>query len=165
LSSIAAGTVQGTVPHTPPLITHDSREYWTGGGVGELRIYRCDDCGFYIHPPVPVCRRCRSLRVSATPVSGRGRIRTFTVNYHPWTDDYSGPYTLALVQLDEQDDLCVTTNIVGCQIEQVRIGMPVAVEFLPCGDGWLPLFRATESAATNTPVLDPAVADDVTPVN
>ena len=63
-----------------PLITDDNRDFWTGGRDGELRIVRCNDCGYYIHPPSPRCPQCLSDDVAPHAVSGRGSVYTFTVN-------------------------------------------------------------------------------------
>jgi uncharacterized OB-fold protein len=43
--------------------------------------------------------------------------------------------------MDEQPGLRLTTNIVNCAIEEVRIGMRVRVLFEPYEDVWLPLFE------------------------
>jgi len=50
---------------------------------------------------------------------------------------------LAIVGCVEQDDLRVTTNIVNCRPEDVRIGMPVQVLFEPHVEEevWIPLFE------------------------
>ena len=39
----------------------------------------------------------------------------------------------------------LTSNIVGCAPEAVRIGLPVRVVFEPVEDVWLPLFEPLES--------------------
>lgn len=54
-------------------------------------------------------------------------------------------YVIALVTLDEQDDLRLATNIVDCEPNSVFIGMPVEVRF-ECED------------ATPEPVLVPVFA-------
>jgi uncharacterized OB-fold protein len=137
-------TALGEVPHAAPAITNDSREFWTSGAEGKLRIFRCADCKHLIHPPVPVCRFCRSTNVAAQVVSGQGKLYSFTVNRHPWTDSFSGPYVLGLVELDEEPGVNVLTNIIDCPLEEIKIGMPVEVSFRqyrPFGEVWLPLFR------------------------
>ena len=48
---------------------------------------------------------------------------------------------IAIVQLDEQSDLRLMTNIVGCKPEEVAINMPVRVEFREQGDAYVPVFR------------------------
>ena len=54
-----------------PRLTDQNRGFWTGGEVGELRFWRCQDCQTYIHPPVPLCPLCRSKALAVEAVSGR----------------------------------------------------------------------------------------------
>ena len=124
-----------------PAITADTAEFWRGGAGGELRINRCQDCQLFIHPPAPVCRRCKSLHVEAETVSGMGRVYTYSINRHSWSDESSEPYVVAVVELVEQPGLYVTTNIVGCPVDDVDIDMPVEVEFEQIADAYLPLFH------------------------
>jgi uncharacterized protein len=124
-----------------PLLTDDNRDFWTGGRDGELRIVRCNDCGYYIHPPSPRCPRCLSENVEPSLVSGRGRVYTYTVNQRAWSPGLEVPYVIAIVALEEQPDLRLMTNIVGCSPDEVAIGMPVQVEFREQGEAFVPVFR------------------------
>jgi uncharacterized OB-fold protein len=124
-----------------PLLSDENRAFWTGGRDGELRIVRCHDCGYYIHPPSPRCPRCVSENVAPRPVSGRGRVYTYTINRRAWSPGLEVPYVIAIVQLDEQPDLRLMTNIVGCPPDEVAIDMPVQVDFRAQGDAFVPVFR------------------------
>jgi uncharacterized OB-fold protein len=73
-------------------------------------------------------------------VSGRGRVRTFTVNHQPWFPALPVPYVVAIVELEEQDGLQFLTRLVDCDVEAVIVGLPVQVRFEAHGDVWLPLF-------------------------
>jgi uncharacterized OB-fold protein len=128
--------------------------FWTGGERGELLIYRCGDCGLWLHPPKPVCRRCLSRSVAPAAVSGYGTVYSYTTNYQPWIPDVPVPYTLAIVELDEDPGLRVSTRLTGADPDGVHIGLRVRVVFEPSGDVWLPLFTpATDApaAAINPP--------------
>lgn len=129
------------VPRVLPVVDDSNRYFWTAGATGRLQFLRCRQCGRYAHPPGPTCRACRSTELEPTPVSGRGTVLSYTVNRQAWTPEATEPYVVAIVGMDEQDDLHVTTNIVGCRPDEVSIGMSVEVEFLPLGEVWLPLFR------------------------
>ena len=128
-----------------PLLTDDNRDFWTGGRDGELRIVRCNDCGYYTHPPSPRCSRCLSENVEPSPVSGRGRVYTYTVNQRAWSPGLEVPYVIAIVALEEQPDLRLMTNVVGCSPDEVAIGMPVQVEFREQGEAFVPVFRPAEA--------------------
>jgi uncharacterized OB-fold protein len=131
-----------------PEITRDSAAFWTGGADGELRIYRCRSCQRYFHPPVGVCYRCRSRDVAPEAVSGQATVATYTVNHHPWFGDtFRVPYALAIVELAEDPEVRLTTQIVDCPVEDVRIGMAVEVDFEHHEDVWVPVFRPAEGSA------------------
>jgi uncharacterized protein len=142
-SGASAGSPHlGSMPHRHlPAITAENAFFWRAGEAGVLRFMRCCSCGFYIHPPLPMCRVCKSRDVQDEPVSGRGAVLTYTVNRQVWEVGLEAPYVIAIVELAEQRGLRLTTNIVNCRLEEVRIGMPVCVTFERYDDVWLPLFE------------------------
>ncbi|MHB9881299.1 Zn-ribbon domain-containing OB-fold protein [Pacificimonas sp. ICDLI1SI03] len=125
---------------TLPAIDNANRAFWTGGAEGKLMISCCGDCGTWTHPPGPVCPKCLSDNVAPQPTSGRASVETYTVNYRAWGPGMDVPYVIAIVILDEQPDVRLTTNIVGIDAEAVTIGMRVAVRFENDEDVWLPQF-------------------------
>jgi len=124
-----------------PALTPLNEFFWTSGADGRLRVQRCRACGRFGHPPAPVCRSCFSSDLEATPVSGRGRVYTFTVNRQAWSERLTDPYVIAIVELAEQPGLRLLTDIVGCAPADVHVGMPVEVVFEHDDDVYLPLFR------------------------
>ena len=124
-----------------PVIDMDNAAYWTGGARGELLIYRCRDCRAYVHPPVRFCPACEGRDVAPEPVSGRGRIASFTVNHQPWVPGLPERYVLALVSIVEQDDVRLVCNIVNCPPEAVAMDMPVRVLFEQHENLWVPFFE------------------------
>jgi acetyl-CoA acetyltransferase/uncharacterized OB-fold protein len=133
-----------TRPGRPlPQLTPADEWFWKSGADGRLRIQRCCDCGRYVHPPAPICPACRSRSLSPEPVSGRGTIVGLTVNRHPWLPGFEPPYVIARVALEEDPGVRLTTNIVGCDPDEVHIGQEVIVRFERHDDVWLPLFTPT----------------------
>lgn len=128
-----------------PKLVAENRDFWTAGARGELRFWRCGACGFYIHPPQPICPQCRSKDMATQPVSGRATLASFTINHQRWMPGPEIPYVVAIVEIAEQPSLRLTTNLVRCAPEAVRIGMPVRVVFEhhpdPEGDVYIPLFE------------------------
>jgi uncharacterized OB-fold protein len=136
--------VSGSTPfRVLPLVDDENRFFWTSGQDGRLRFLRCQSCGYYLHPPSPRCPECGAREVAPETVSGRGEVHSVTVNHHSW-DGSTEPYAIAIVALREQADLRLTSNVVGCAPEAVRIGMPVQVTFEPHDDVWIPLFAPVE---------------------
>jgi uncharacterized OB-fold protein len=123
-----------------PALDDSNRFFWTSGRDGRLRFLRCQECGYWLHPPVPRCPECGSWEVASEAVSGRGEVWSYTVNHQSWDGDPE-PYAIVLVALAEQDGLRLTSNLVGCPVEDVRIGMPVRVTFERQDQVWFPLFE------------------------
>lgn len=124
-----------------PWLDDVNRAFWTGGAEGELRLMRCRDCRTYIHPPRPVCRNCLSENVAPEAVAGTGVVDTYTINHQKWHPAMAVPFVIARVAIDGAPGVFLTTNIVGCPVEDVDIGDRVRVTFEQQEDVYLPLFE------------------------
>jgi uncharacterized OB-fold protein len=124
-----------------PQLDADNRAFWTRGALGELAICRCSECRTWIHPPSAACFRCGGTALAFEAVSGYGTVVSFSVNHQAWVPGQVVPFAMAVVELDEQPGLWLTTNIVGCEPAQVRIGQRVRVRFEQHDDVWLPMFE------------------------
>jgi hypothetical protein len=124
-----------------PTLTKAYRPFWTGGAQGQLLILRCGPCGRWVHPPSKACPACGSTELTPQPTSGRATVFSYTVNRHPYNPAVPLPYVIAIVELVEQDDLRLMTNIVNCDPEAVSIGMPVRVLFEQHDEVYVPLFE------------------------
>jgi len=125
---------------TAPEMSVRTQEYWTSGADGKLRICHCQDCGRYVHPPLPSCPNCWGDNMKFDPVSGKGTVFTFTINRYQWFPNMPPPYVIADVELAEQAGLKILSNIVDIAPEDVKIGMKVSVKFEHVGDTYVPLF-------------------------
>lgn len=124
-----------------PALNPDTAPFWQGGQHGKLMIHHCTPCARYFHPPAPICPRCASLDVGPRPVSGKGKVLSFTINHQQWVPGLDVPYVVAIIELDDQKGLHFVSNVIGCQPEDVAIDMPVRVSFSQVEDIWLPLFE------------------------
>jgi len=147
-------TVEGnSAALAPPKPEPDdvTRFFWEGVDRHTLLILRCQSCGHFVHLPREVCRYCLSTDLVPTEVSGRGVLETFTVPlqpFHPWFYAHM-PYVLAIVELEEQEDLKLVTNIVDRDENDLHCGMPVHVVFREVSPGFtLPLFVPDDAAGT-----------------
>jgi uncharacterized OB-fold protein len=111
-----------------PKLHQHNRAFWTGGADGQLMIAWCTQCALWVSPPGADCPDCGGALV-ARPVSGHGTVFTYTVNYQPFNPAVPVPYVIAIVQLAEQNDLRIATNIVDCESDSVYVGLPVEVRF------------------------------------
>ena len=103
--------------------------YWRALQREELIFQQCRVCQHRFAPYQVVCPNCWSEEVEDRPSAGRGTLYTFSIVYRAPVPAHRPdlPYVVGLVQLDEGP--YVTTNIVGCPVDDVRIGMPVEVVF------------------------------------
>ena len=129
------------LPRPLPMRDLDSEAFWTGGKDGKLMIHRCQDCGYRVHPPTSFCPKCEGRQVAPEPVSGRATILSMSVNHKQWLPGLKVPYILAMVAIEEQDDVHLISNIMDAPVESVAIGDKVEVFFEPAADIWVPLFR------------------------
>jgi uncharacterized OB-fold protein len=82
-------------------------------------------------------------------VSGRGSLFTWVTVYRSFVPGYAArvPYVTALVELVEDPALRVATYLVGSEGLELRLGLPVHVEFELIENGIaLPVFRADQAA-------------------
>jgi acetyl-CoA acetyltransferase/uncharacterized OB-fold protein len=129
-----------------PALEPDTKAYWEACRDGRLAMLRCRSCRWIIHPPRPVCSRCRSREVALEDLSGRGTVVTYTINHQRWMPGLEVPYTIAIVELAEQRGLRLTTNLIDVAPADVTIGMPVHVQFRKMSDEIsLPVFAPDAS--------------------
>jgi uncharacterized OB-fold protein len=79
--------------------------------------------------------------VATEAVAGTGVIDTFTVNYQKWSPAMEVPFVIARVAIDGAPGVYLTTNIVGCPVEEVDVDDRVRVIFEQQDDVYLPLFE------------------------
>lgn len=127
-----------------PELEPGSDWFWTSGEDGVLRIQHCPHCDRYQQPPMPRCTACGSEQVGPRTVSGRGQVVSFTVNHEKWLPELPVPFVFAVVELEEQAELYLFTNIAG-PIDPVQVGMAVHVTFEQHEDVWLPMFEAARA--------------------
>ena len=128
------------MPRPQPLPTRNSAFYWEGAERGEFLGQRCGECKRFRHPPRPMCPACQSVVQEIVPLSGRGVIYSYMFPVHPQMPMFDYPLTCVLVDLEE--GIRVFSNLYECAPEDVEVGMPVEVFFVPtAGDKAVPVFR------------------------
>jgi uncharacterized OB-fold protein len=130
-----------------PEINDENRHFWQGGQEDKLNFLHCPQCAYFVHPPAPVCPKCYQRQLEVKAVSGRAVVASYTINHQQWLPGLDVPYLIAIVEIDDQPELRLTTNIVNCAMEKVYIGMPVTVVFEQREDVWLPLFEPVTGEA------------------
>ena len=122
-----------------PRPTIVSRPFWDGCAEGRLLYQRCTRCDTPVFNPAPICPRCLSRELVWRESAGAGSIYSWTVAHRPMTASYTAPYAPIIVDLD--DGYQMVSNLIGCSVDAVAIGLRVRVEFHAIGATTLPYFR------------------------
>lgn len=114
-----------------PTIDDDTRPFWDGTREQKLLIRHCNACGVHHYYPRPFCPECWSEDVDWVEASGRATLYThstvFVNDLPPFHEQL--PYIAAVVDLEEGPRMM--TRVVGCETEDLEIGMSLEVVFEP----------------------------------
>lgn len=130
-----------------PAIQPWTREFWKATKQHKLLIQNCRNCGANIFYPRKYCPECWSGELGWIEASGKARIFSFSVMMDMVEPKFMAdlPYVLATVNLEE--GIRMTTRIVECKPEDVKIDMDVEVVFEDISpDCALPMFRPANPA-------------------
>ncbi|MGO8769738.1 MAG: Zn-ribbon domain-containing OB-fold protein [Mycobacterium sp.] len=119
-----------------PEPTPVSQPFWDGCAAKELRYQRCQSCGHAEFDPAWACRACGADGLVWQVSEGRGEVYSHTVVWRPQTSEFTVPYAVVIVAFDE--GFTLLTNLIGCRVEDVRVGLRVRVAFHDMGAITLP---------------------------
>jgi uncharacterized OB-fold protein len=122
-----------------------TERFWAATADEQLLMQRCAACGHVQLYPRATCTSCGSTELGWEPASGRATLHTFTVARRATHPAFDGaePYVVAIVELAEGPR--ITGNVVGCPVDDVRVGMPLELAWDDPGEDGirLPLWRPT----------------------
>jgi uncharacterized protein len=136
-----------------PVITEIDKGYWEGVQKGVLCLQKCLDCNRLQFFPRPLCVYCYSRNLGWQESKGTGTVYSFASILVPQGPAFREnvkntglPIIFALIDLDE--GVRITSEIVGCKPDEVKLGARVKVTFeLVTGtDFKLPKFRLEKSS-------------------
>lgn len=112
-----------------PSIEESEKPFWEAAKRHELVMQRCLNCGRFRHPPAELCPVCLSSRLEWSRLSGQGKVYSWIVYHRAFHPAFASdvPYAVALIELEEGPRLF--SNIIGCKLKDIHIGMPVEVTF------------------------------------
>ena len=121
-------------PLAAPLVDAATEHFWAQTREGQLCTRRCKSCGKLHWYPRPVCPFCQGDTEWGS-LAGLGTIYSVSVTRKAGPI----PYALAYVTLDE--GITMLTNIVDCDLDKLKVEMPVRLVFKPTDGGPpLPMF-------------------------
>jgi len=141
---MTAHSSNSTAMRPRPLPDDASAGYWQAANEGRLAIQRCRQCRYWNHAPSMNCPICGSVDLGFEEVSGEASLFSWTVIHHSPGPAFADmlPLLVGIVELAEQPHLLLVANLSGCRVEELRLGMPLRVEFERIAeDCALPQFR------------------------
>lgn len=108
-----------------------SAAFWAAAARHVLTVAKCSRCGEMTLPPDVSCPHCLSTDPQFTfePVSGRGRIRTWTVIRQSFLRGFAVPFLLVDVELEDQPQVRMVARLLEPVDVALAIGMPVKAAF------------------------------------
>lgn len=143
--SAGANTGEAKRRRPRPVINRDNAGFWEGVERHRLLIQRCTACGTLRFPWLPGCGACGSPDWDTVESGGEGTVYSYVVMHHPPFPAFDPPYAVGLIELAE--GVRIVSNVVGVPHDQVRIGLPVRLEFQRYDEELeLPVFRAADGS-------------------
>lgn len=102
--------------------------WFAGLTKGKLLGSRCNPCSYTYATPRGHCMRC-GARTEWVELPLEGRVHTWTTCYYGGEAFLSEtPFNLVLVEFEGVDTLLLA-RLVGCDRDEIRIGMPIRAKF------------------------------------
>jgi uncharacterized protein len=97
----------------------------------KLMAGKCLKCGKIHLPPRPLCDNCYSTEFQWVEISGKGKLLTYSIiHVAPPQFQSLTPYTVGILELES--GLKIPGMIQNLTQEQLKIGMPLTVDFGTC---------------------------------
>lgn len=112
-----------------PRVNADTASFWEGCREHKLRFQRCHCCGNVRWPAAYLCPECLSSDAELVELFREGVLYSYVVMhkpFHPSVED-KVPYVVATVNLAE--GVRILTNLVDCDLETLRCGDKVRIDF------------------------------------
>lgn len=132
----------------PDTADPETKAFWDATREGRLVVQQCTGCGCLRFPPHTGCPECHGVASAWLEVSGRASLWSFVVVHGPTLPAFQDyvPFPVAVVTLVEAPHLRMVGNLVAApkapinslDPSRLKIGMPLAVTFLPVEDVALP---------------------------
>lgn len=93
-----------------------------------LEAARCKGCGKVFFPPRLICDKCKAREFETFRMKRTGKLVTHTIIRTPG-DAFGGqaPFAVGIVEMEDGPRL--TAQIADVDFEEVKIGLPVQLEF------------------------------------
>lgn len=111
-----------------PTPSPETKPFWDAASHGKFVLPRCSVCGKTHWYPRAICPHCFGDCNEWVEASGTGTIYSYSVMRRA-----PEPYAIAYVTLAEGPTML--TNLVGCDLDALRIGQAVRLQWVPTEGG------------------------------
>jgi len=104
-----------------PIPEYGAEPYWQACNAERLEMQRCNTCNKFRWHPAPLCTHCGDDAFTWAPLSGRGKVTTWTVITHPVHPAAVArvPYVVVEVELEEQVGLRMLSNLIDVEPDTI----------------------------------------------
>lgn len=129
------------LPYPSPQPDAVTQPFWDTCARRQLCFQECAGCGHRWLPPSVLCPRCWGGNTRWVPARGEGVVFSFAVYHRAYHPAFRSrlPYVVAVIELSEGPRL--VSNVIGIAPAEIRVDMPVRLDFEDEGGVMLPVFR------------------------
>ena len=110
--------------------------FWESLRDRQAKVQRCDRCGSYRFIPKERCPKCLAAEASWAPISGNGRIYTYTVVHRAPTPAYQAEVPYVIVHVTMEEGIRMASMIRGIEPSEVHIDLPVRLTYEDATPEW-----------------------------
>ena len=112
-----------------PRSTPDNRAFWEGCREHKIMLPWCMECDRPHWPPGPVCCHCFGEALTWRQASGRGVVSSWVVVHKAWLPAFAADIPYNAVQVELEEGVRLTGNVVGVENAALHVGMAVEAVF------------------------------------
>jgi uncharacterized OB-fold protein len=112
-----------------PIPDEASRPFFDGVKEHKLMLQHCSTCGAWHWPVISRCPVCLSTEITWEQASGKGTLYTFVLMHQILHPGFASKIPYNVAEIDLEEGVRITSTVVGCSNDEMRIGMPLEVTF------------------------------------
>jgi uncharacterized OB-fold protein len=123
-------------PKPVPVPDEISAPFFEGALAGQLMLLRCRACTTFCSPiayiGVPLrarCVNCFSGELDWAASSGRATLYSYVIMHQLYDEAFAAEIPYNIAQVETEEGVRLTSQIVDCPNDDLRIGMPLKVTF------------------------------------
>ena len=115
-------------------------EFWKSCQDSVLRFQRCTECNTFRHLPRYMCYKCGSFDYEWAPVTGKGKVYSWTATHQVFHPSFDVPSVSIIVDFPE--GIRMVSVMPGVKPEEMALDKEVEVTFKSLNDEFvLPVFK------------------------